>query len=241
MSSFGTNRTLAAELKEIKRNGVEGFTVDADEDNILSWQVGIFGIPGTVYEGGYFKASLTFPQDYPFNPPKMKFDTFMYHPNVYTNGELCISILHPAIHDETSGESLNERWNPTQNVRTVLLSVISLLNEPNISSPANVDAAVAFRKWREGRDNEFEVTVKRQVAASKIVAEKEGIKVPLTQEDYCIKEKKEELFEEIYQIDDGPGYDNEEDFEIDDYGCDDDDDENDDNEEAEEQSEDDDE
>ncbi len=60
-----------------------------------------------------------------------------------------------------------ERWNPTQNVRyvlklindafcrTILLSVISLLNEPNTSSPANVDASVMYRRWKDGQDEEY--------------------------------------------------------------------------------------
>lgn len=48
-----------------------------------------------------------------------------------------------------------ERWNPTQSVRTILLSVISLLNEPNTSSPANVDASVSYRKYCEGKDDEY--------------------------------------------------------------------------------------
>ena len=55
----------------------------------------------------------------------------MWHPNVYENGDLCISILHPPVDDPQSGELPCERWNPTQNVRTILLSVVSLLNEPN--------------------------------------------------------------------------------------------------------------
>lgn len=60
-------------------------------------------------------------------------------------------------HKKNSGELPCERWNPTQNVRTILLSVISLLNEPNTFSPANVDASVMYRRWRDsnGRDNEY--------------------------------------------------------------------------------------
>lgn len=60
--------------------------------------------------------------------------------------------------DPQSGELPCERWNPTQSVRTILLSVISLLNEPNTFSPANVDASVMYRRWREskGRDKEYE-------------------------------------------------------------------------------------
>lgn len=76
----------------------------------------------------------------------------------FQNGDLCISILHPPVDDPQSGELPCERWNPTQNVRTILLSVISLLNEPNTFSPANVDASVMYRRWRDskGRDKEYE-------------------------------------------------------------------------------------
>lgn len=77
---------------------------------------------------------------------------------LFQNGDLCISILHPPVDDPQSGELPCERWNPTQNVRTILLSVISLLNEPNTFSPANVDASVMYRRWRDskGRDKEYE-------------------------------------------------------------------------------------
>jgi len=62
------------------------------------------------------------------------------------SGIVCISILHPPVEDEMSGESPEERWLPTQTATTILLSVISLLNAPNFSSPANVDASVEWRK-----------------------------------------------------------------------------------------------
>ena len=63
----------------------------------------------------------------------------------------------------TGGELPGERWNPTQSVRTVLISIISLLNEPNTYSPANVDASVAFRNWKEGKDNNYKETISKQV------------------------------------------------------------------------------
>uniref|UniRef100_A0A8C8UF69 UBC core domain-containing protein n=1 Tax=Peromyscus maniculatus bairdii TaxID=230844 RepID=A0A8C8UF69_PERMB len=91
--------------------------------------------------------------------------------------DVCISILHP--------------WNPTQNVRTILLSVISLLNEPNTFSPANMDASVMFRKWRDskGKDKEYAEIIRKQVSATKDEAEKDGVKVPTTLAEYCIKTK----------------------------------------------------
>jgi ubiquitin-conjugating enzyme E2 R len=67
---------------------------------------------------------------------------------VYKDGRVCISILHPPGEDAMSGELPEERWLPTQTVSSIMLSVISMLSDPNISSPANVDASV---QWRDQR------------------------------------------------------------------------------------------
>lgn len=210
-SSISTNssalRALALEYKSLQEEPVEGFCVKlADDDNMFTWEVAIFGPPRTLYEGGYFKARLTFPEDYPYSPPAVKFLSKVWHPNVYENGDLCISILHPPVDDPQSGEMPCERWNPTQSVRTILLSVISLLNEPNTSSPANVDASVMYRRYKEsmGKDEEYANIVKKQVSASRLEAEKDRVVVPTTLEDYCIKTR---LKSEPYLVDSTDFYD----------------------------------
>ncbi|XP_053204998.1 ubiquitin-conjugating enzyme E2 R2-like isoform X1 [Panonychus citri] len=185
-------RALSMEFKSLQEEPVEGFRVKlADDDNLFIWEVAIFGPPHTLYEGGYFKANMKFPIDYPYNPPSLKFLTKVWHPNVYENGDLCISILHPPVDDPHSGELPCERWNPTQNVRTILLSVISLLNEPNTSSPANVDASVMYRRWKDskGKDKEYENIIRKQVTTTHNEAEKDNVVVPTTIEEYCIKHK----------------------------------------------------
>lgn len=180
-------RFLQLELKKIHSEPVEGFRVSLPEDSDLStWDVSIFGPPDTLYEGGYFKAKMKFPNDYPYSPPKFCFLTKMWHPNIYENGQVCISILHPPTDDPSSGELPSERWNPTQNVRTILLSIISLLNEPNINSPANVDASISFRNWKEGKDKDYETRVRRQVAQTKEEAFKDNVTVPITVAEYCV-------------------------------------------------------
>lgn len=178
-------KALQLEYSRLQKEPVEGFTVKLDDDsNLYRWHVGIFGPPDTLYEGGYFKAVMEFPVTYPFEPPKVRFLTKMWHPNIYENGDVCISILHPPTEDPQSGEHPSERWNPAQNVRTILMSIISLLNEPNCSSPANVDASVMYRKFKEKKDKEYEAIVRRQVNESKTVAENEGISIPKTLDDY---------------------------------------------------------
>jgi len=100
-------------------------------------------------EGGLFKARLSFPADYPFMPPTMKFETAMWHPNVYKDGRVCISILHPPGNDPAQYELASERWSPVHTVETILLSVISMLASPNDESAANLDAA---KEWRDTPD-----------------------------------------------------------------------------------------
>ncbi|XP_078115177.1 cell division cycle 34 homolog a isoform X2 [Sander vitreus] len=156
-----SQKALMLEMKSLQDEPVEGFKITlVDESDMYNWEVAIFGPPNTHYEGGYFK-----------------------------NGDVCISILHPPVDDPQSGELPSERWNPTQNVRTILLSVISLLNEPNTFSPANVDASVMYRKWRDskGKDREYIEIIRKQVVATKAEAERDGVKVPVTLDEYCVR------------------------------------------------------
>lgn len=106
---------------------------------------------------------MTFPENYPFSPPTFQFDRPLYHPNIYEDGNLCISILHEPGEDEQSGEAASERWSPVQRVESVLLSIISLLDDAECSSPANVDAGVLLRMDREA----YKKRVQKDVQTSK--------------------------------------------------------------------------
>ncbi|XP_067571983.1 ubiquitin-conjugating enzyme E2 G1 isoform X1 [Pseudorca crassidens] len=154
--------------RELNKNPVEGFSAGLIDDNDLyRWEVLIIGPPDTLYEGGVFKAHLTFPKDYPLRPPKMKFITEIWHPNVDKNGDVCISILHEPGEDKYGYEKPEERWLPIHTVETIMISVISMLADPNGDSPANVDAA---KEWREDRNGEFKRKVARCVRKSQETA-----------------------------------------------------------------------
>lgn len=116
----------------------------------------------TTSSGGIFRTTLSFPPTYPLEPPKMIFVTPIFHPNVYGNGEVCISILHPPQDDQYGYESAAERWSPVQTPETILLSVISMLGSPNDESAANIEAG---KLWREDR-KEFRRRVRRCVRDS---------------------------------------------------------------------------
>jgi len=146
MSNF-SKALLKKQFKDINTASDLGLSVGlVDENNFYKWSVVIFGPSDTIYEGGFFKALLEFPDDYPNSPPQMKFVTKMWHPNIYPDGRVCISILHPPGVDKfNEQERAEERWRPSLGAEEILLSVISMLNDPNPDSPANIDAAVMFR------------------------------------------------------------------------------------------------
>ncbi|KAF2861908.1 hypothetical protein K470DRAFT_256449 [Piedraia hortae CBS 480.64] len=117
------------------------------DDNIFAWSVALIVLdPDSLYYGGYFKAKMTFPENYPYAPPEFKFVTPLWHPNIYPDGRLCMSILHRPGEDQMSGELAAERWSPVQRVESVLISALSLLDDAETSSPANVDASVQLRR-----------------------------------------------------------------------------------------------
>uniref|UniRef100_A0A7S0RVI5 E2 ubiquitin-conjugating enzyme n=1 Tax=Pyramimonas obovata TaxID=1411642 RepID=A0A7S0RVI5_9CHLO len=154
---------LQKQLKDLSRNPVEGFSAGlVDDSNVFEWVVSIIGPPDTVYDGGFFSALMTFPQDYPNSPPTVRFTSEMWHPNVYPDGRVCISILHAPGDDPSGYERACERWSPIHTVETIMLSIISMLSSPNSDSPANIDAA---KEWRENRD-EYKRKVARCVRKS---------------------------------------------------------------------------
>eukprot|EP01084_Bolivina_argentea_P144758 253909_1 len=138
---------LRKQLNELNRNPPDGVSVGlVDDSNIFLWELIVMGPPDTLYEGGFFKAKLEFPRDFPNNPPTMTFTSEMWHPNVYEDGRVCISILHPPGEDKfNEQETAEERWRPVLGVEGIVISVISMLSDPNDESPANLDAAIMWR------------------------------------------------------------------------------------------------
>jgi len=146
---------LSREFEKLQKDPLDNVQFELVNENMLTWKFTILGPYESPYEGGIYEGVINFPSTYPQDPPIVRFTTKIFHPNVYSGdsmgehkvGDLCISILHKGT-DETSGEHELERWRVIQNVRTIFLSIISLLNDPNPDSAANVDAA---KLWRDDR------------------------------------------------------------------------------------------
>jgi len=119
------------------------------EEDMLIWTAIIIGPKGTPYENGTFSLVMVFDEEYPNHPPEVTFISKMFHPNIYANGDLCLDLLR-------------NRWSPSYDILGILMSIQSLLNDPNIKSPANIEAAKVF----DDDTDEFERRVKETVEMS---------------------------------------------------------------------------
>lgn len=190
------------ELTDPKK-AIPSFHIELEDDsNIFVWNIGVMVLnEESIYHGGYFKAQMRFPEDFPFSPPQFRFTPAIYHPNVYRDGRLCISILHQS-GDPMTDEPDAETWSPVQTVESVLISIVSLLEDPNISSPANVDAAVDYRK----NPDQYKQRVKMEVERSKQDIP-QGFVMPTSDSAYVSKVGKREEPEETKDMADNFWYD----------------------------------
>jgi ubiquitin-conjugating enzyme E2 A len=108
----------------------------------------IIGPADTPFEDGTFRLVMQFEEAYPNKPPSVKFVSHMFHPNVYGTGDLCLDILQ-------------NRWSPTYDVAAILTSIQSLLNDPNTSSPANVEASNLYKDNRKEYTKRVRETVEK--------------------------------------------------------------------------------
>ena len=118
---------------------VPGISARPYSDNLRYFTVLIEGPSSTVYQGGVFKLELFLPREYPMSPPKVRFLTRIYHPNVDKLGRICLDIL-------------KDKWSPALQIRTVLLSVQALLSAPNPDDPLVPDIARLYKSDRKKYD-----------------------------------------------------------------------------------------
>jgi ubiquitin-conjugating enzyme E2 D/E len=125
-------KRLQKELSEIQKDTPANCSAGPNNNDLFNWEATIIGPTETPYEGGIFKLKILFPADYPFKPPKITFETRIYHPNINANGGICLDIL-------------KDQWSPALNITKVLLSICSLLDEPNPDDPLMPEIAQLFK------------------------------------------------------------------------------------------------
>ncbi len=121
---MSVNQRIIKETQKLKKDPISGISAEAFSDNPRYFNVIISGPKDSPYEGGKFKLQLYLPDEYPMVPPKCLFMTKIYHPNIDFLGRICLDIL-------------KTNWSPALQIRAVLLSIQSLLNEPNTADPLN--------------------------------------------------------------------------------------------------------
>ena len=110
-------------------------------DDFYHWQATILGPEDSPYEGGVFMLDIRFPLEYPFHPPKVLFHTKIYHPNINSHGNICLDIL-------------KKSWSPALTIAKVLLSICSLLTDPNPNDPLVTGIAQQYRENRVSYEKE---------------------------------------------------------------------------------------
>ena len=111
---------IEKEIREMKKN--EPYYAEPDENDTSQWNGYVLGPEDTVYEGGKFLLTIVLPSDYPFSAPTVQFKTPVYHPNISESGAVCIDIL-------------KDQWSPALTLHAVLVSITSLLSDPNPDDP----------------------------------------------------------------------------------------------------------
>lgn len=126
---------IKKEITEMSQEPPENCSAGPENDsNILLWKATIIGPSNSPYENGIFFLTITFPNDYPYNPPNIVFNTPIYHPNINkSNGSICLDIL-------------KSEWSPILTISKVLLSICSLLTDPNPKDPYEPEIARIYMR-----------------------------------------------------------------------------------------------
>ena len=132
-------RRIKKELKDIQRCPPSNCSAGTVGDDIFKWQGTILGPSDSPYYGGVFYLEMQFPQDYPFRPPKINFKTRIFHCNVNDKGVIYLDIL-------------KDDWSPALTISKVLLSICSLLTDPNPDDPLVPEIASLYKKNRKEHD-----------------------------------------------------------------------------------------
>jgi len=117
-----TLRRIKKELDELNLTPPTNCSAGPIDDDIYKWQATIMGPEGSPYHGGIFFLTIDFPADYPFKSPRIVFKTPIYHCNINSNGSICLDIL-------------KDQWSPALTISKVLLSICSLMDDPNPNDP----------------------------------------------------------------------------------------------------------
>jgi ubiquitin-protein ligase len=132
------------QLREYNKDPVDNVILEQDPEDATKVNFTIIGPNDTPWVEYIMFGHVTIPNNYPFVPPVVKFTTKTFHPNIYSDGSVCLSILN-STQDETGYFQQSELWSPVLNLRIIFLCIMNLFHEPNLESPADLDACILYR------------------------------------------------------------------------------------------------
>jgi ubiquitin-conjugating enzyme E2 D/E len=129
---MGSAKRISRELMDLQNDPPLNCSAGPiDESDMYNWEGVMFGPADSPYAGGTFKVTIQFPVDYPFKPPRVNFMTKIYHPNINSAGFICLDIL-------------KQNWSPALTISKVLLSILSMLTDPNPKDPLMPEIAQQY-------------------------------------------------------------------------------------------------
>ena len=161
-NSKASSLRLMSDLKTMKQNPPEGVSASPlTEENLYIWGCTIVGPDDTPWEGGIYSLRITYGDQYPDKPPRVRFTSEMvsrpslqpsealvlapallcqetgrppaqFHPNIFPDGTLCLDLIQ-------------DNWSPIYTTSSILIALRSLLTDPNCASPANPEAAHVYQ------------------------------------------------------------------------------------------------
>jgi ubiquitin-conjugating enzyme E2 D len=139
---MSTAQRITKELKQLQDDPPANCSAGlVFQNDVFEWEATIMGPVDSPYEGGIFRLKISFPRDYPFKPPSCIFTTKVFHPNINSSGGICLDIL-------------KEQWSPALTMTKVLLSVCSMLDDPNPDDPLVPTIATLYKENREKYNEE---------------------------------------------------------------------------------------
>ena len=131
------SKRIESELDEIIKTPPENISAGPiKQENLNHWSATIMGPSDSPFQGGIFQLEIVFPEKYPFKPPQIKFVTPIYHMNINHHGAICLDIL-------------NTSWSPVLTITKVLLSICSLLTDPNPDDPLDPNLADLYKRDKD--------------------------------------------------------------------------------------------
>ncbi|KZS96880.1 hypothetical protein SISNIDRAFT_437665 [Sistotremastrum niveocremeum HHB9708] len=134
-----TIKRVHREIADLAKEDLGKMTLGPKDDNLFEWKAMLPGPEGSVYEGGLFQVDIVLPADYPFSAPKVTFATRIYHMNISERGNVCMDLL-------------KNNWSPALSLYKAMLSLSSLLTDPNPKDPLVPQIATQYTRSRKAHD-----------------------------------------------------------------------------------------